>query len=126
MGEEVDLTEGLISEEKFMEKIKVGLATAGCKCFPVTEVGTGHRPVQIVVAGLSLPQDLSAASLSLHTSTIPRGEKNPTNKNVIWFSFGENVWDKHLVLNLQDLTSIAVKKSLRNRNLPFCSLCVCM
>lgn len=57
--------------------------------------------------------------LSLHTSAIPEGEKNPTNKNIIWLSFGKNVWGKHL----QDLTFIPAKKSLRNRNLPF-FLCV--
>lgn len=106
-----------------MEKIKVGLATAGCKCFPAGEVGTGHRPVQIVVAGPSLPQDLSAASPSTPWQYL-KGKKTPTNKNKIWLSFGETIWGKQLILNLQDLTFIAVKKSLRNRNLPF-FLCVC-
>lgn len=74
-----------------MEKIKVGLATAGCKCFPVGEVETEHRPVQIV-AGLSLPQDLSASSPSTPWQYL-KGKKKP-NENIIWLSFGENVWGK--------------------------------
>jgi len=46
-----------------MEKIKVGLARGGCEFFPVGEVGTGHRAVQIG-AGVPFPQDLSASSPS--------------------------------------------------------------
>lgn len=65
----------------------MGLATAGCESFPVGEMGTGHRAVQIG-AVVPLPQDLSASSPSTPWHYLKKVRFNHKSVSVWGKEFG--------------------------------------
>lgn len=123
MGGEADLTEGLISEEHGKNKSRFG--NSGLQVLPSWRGGNRAQTSPDCCCRSLFASGL-VSRLSLHTLAIPERKKKKPTKNIIWLSFGKNCWGKRLVLNLQDLTFISVKKSLRNRNLPYFFFCLCV
>lgn len=89
MGGEGDLTEGLISEEHGKNKSRFG--NSRLQVLPSWR--GGDRAQTSPDCCRSLFASGLVSLLSLHALAIPEGKKKP-NKNIIWLSFGENVWGK--------------------------------